>query len=47
LWSLKPAVIAAAACGAARDIGDACSFMPLLDWGAMEHTALRTRLFVS
>jgi urease accessory protein len=47
LWHLKPAVIAAAARGAACDPGEACCFMPLLDWGAMEHTALRTRLFVS
>ncbi len=47
LWNLKPTVIEAAARGAARDDGDACCFMPLLDWGAMEHTALRTRLFVS
>jgi len=47
LWNLKPTVIAAAARGTARDPGDACCFMPLLDWGAMEHTALRTRLFVS
>jgi urease accessory protein len=47
LWNLKPAVIAAAARGAAHDTGGACCFMPLLDWGAMEHTVLRTRLFVS
>lgn len=47
LWNLKPAVIAAATRSGAREPGDACCFMPLLDWGAMEHTALRTRLFVS
>ncbi len=47
LWNLKPAVIAAATRGVARDPGEACCFMPLLDWGAMEHPALRTRLFVS
>jgi urease accessory protein UreF len=32
---------------AACAIDDVCCFMPLLDWGAMEHPALQTRLFVS
>ncbi|MGA8367948.1 MAG: urease accessory protein UreF [Candidatus Acidiferrales bacterium] len=47
LWNLKPAMIAAAARVGARESGDASCFTPLLDWGAMEHTALWTRLFVS
>jgi len=47
LWNLKPAMIAAAARAGAHVASDARCFMPLLDWGAMEHTALRTRLFVS
>lgn len=47
LWNLKPAIIAAARRSAAFAIDDACCFMPLLDWGAMEHPALSTRLFIS
>lgn len=47
LWNLKPAIIETAS----RTIGcapeDACCFTPLVDWGAMEHPALRTRLFIS
>ncbi len=47
LWNLKPAMIETA--GRSRDCGiDKVScFMPLLDWGAMEHPALSTRLFIS
>ena len=26
---------------------DVCCFNPLIDWGAMEHPALGTRLFIS
>jgi len=47
LWNLKPATIAAANRSAACALDDACCFMPLLDWGAMEHPALSTRLFIS
>jgi len=47
LWDLKPAIAATAAASAACEPSDACCFMPLLDVGAMEHPALRTRLFVS
>jgi urease accessory protein len=47
LWNLKPAVIDAANRSAACALDDACCFMPLLDWGAMEHPALSTRLFIS
>ncbi len=47
LWNLKPAMIDAANRSAACALDDACCFMPLLDWGAMEHPALSTRLFIS
>src|SRR5277367_1564635 len=47
LWNLKPAIIAAANHSATCALDDACCFMPLLDWGAMEHPALNTRLFIS
>ncbi len=47
LWNLKPAILAAANRSAACALDDACCFMPLLDWGAMEHPALATRLFIS
>jgi urease accessory protein len=47
LWSIKPAILETANRSATCAIDDACCFMPLLDWGAMEHPALRTRLFVS
>jgi urease accessory protein len=47
LWNLKPAIIEAANRGATCSLDDACCFMPLLDWGAMEHPALSTRLFIS
>jgi urease accessory protein len=42
LWGLKPAILRAAERSAG---GDADSL--LLDWGAMEHPALSTRLFIS
>jgi urease accessory protein len=47
LWELKPAMIETAGRSAACALDDACCFMPLLDWGAMEHPALTTRLFIS
>jgi urease accessory protein len=47
LWSLKPEIIETAARSATCDIDDAFCFMPILDWGAMEHPGLSTRLFVS
>jgi urease accessory protein len=47
MWNLKPAIIETAARSAACTLDDACCFMPLLDWGAMEHPALPTRLFIS
>jgi len=47
LWNLKPAMIEAAERSRAATIDDVCCFMPLLDWAAMEHPALTTRLFIS
>jgi urease accessory protein len=47
LWNLKPAILETAKRSAACALDDACCFMPLLDWGAMEHPALGTRLFIS
>jgi urease accessory protein len=47
LWDLKPVIIEAANRSATCALDDACCFMPLLDWGAMEHPALGTRLFIS
>jgi urease accessory protein len=47
LWDAKPAMIETAERSTARGVDDAFSFMPVLDWGAMEHPALTTRLFIS
>jgi len=47
LWDIKPAIIEAAKRNAECPAEDARCFMPLLDWGGMEHPALTTRLFVS
>lgn len=47
LWDLKPAMIGAAKRSSVCGVEEASCFMPLLDWGAMEHPALTTRLFVS
>lgn len=47
LWNLKPALIEAAERSREHTIDDACCFTPMLDWGAMEHSALTTRLFIS
>ena len=47
LWNLKPAIVAAAAGSASLTLETVSCTMPLLDWGAMEHPALATRLFVS
>jgi urease accessory protein len=47
LWNLKPAMIEVAASSAGLSLDRATCTMPLLDWGAMEHPALPTRLFVS
>jgi urease accessory protein len=47
LWNLKLALAEVAARSAGCSLEMASCTMPLLDWGAMEHTALSTRLFVS
>jgi urease accessory protein len=47
LWNLKPVIIEAESCSAALSLDNLSSFTPLLDWGAMEHPALSTRLFIS
>lgn len=47
LWNLNPAIIGAASRSAKLSLDHLSSFTPLLDWGAMEHPALSTRLFIS
>jgi urease accessory protein len=47
LWELKAAMIGAAARSAECSVDDVCCFMPVLEWGAMEHPGLTTRLFIS
>ena len=47
LWNLKPAMIDTAKHSLASRFDDVCCFNPLIDWGAMEHPALGTRLFIS
>jgi urease accessory protein len=47
LWDLKPVMIETAKRSSVCGVEDASCFMPLLDWGAMEHPALTTRLFIS
>ncbi len=46
LWKLKPAIAQAAASRTYAPEDVPC-FTPLLDWGAMEHPAVFTRLFIS
>jgi urease accessory protein len=47
LWDLKPAIVEVMTRSRECAVDDAAGFMPLLDWGAMEHPALATRLFIS
>ena len=47
LWNLKPAMVEIAAGSASLTLETVSCTMPLLDWGAMEHPALATRLFIS
>jgi len=47
LWDLKGHIIDAARSSAEFTIHDVPCFLPLLDWGAMEHPELFTRLFIS
>lgn len=47
VWDLKPAMMEAAGRSAACSLDNFSAFTPLVDWGAMEHPALPTRLFIS
>jgi urease accessory protein len=47
LWEMKPAIVEAVERSRTRELEQVTCFMPLLDWGAMEHPALPTRLFIS
>ena len=47
LWGVKPAIVETMRRSATCSVDDASCFMPVLDWGAMEHPALPTRLFIS
>jgi urease accessory protein len=47
LWDLKPSILQAAERSGPGDVDSAHSFTPLFEWGAMEHPALSTRLFIS
>ena len=47
LWDLKPVIVETAKRSETLGVEDGCCFTPLLDWAAMEHPALRTRLFIS
>jgi urease accessory protein len=47
LWNLKPAIVETADRSARCSLDEVSCFMPLLDWGAMEHPALATRLFIT
>ncbi len=47
LWNLKPAIVEVGAESARMSLEAVTCTMPLLDWAAMEHPALTTRLFVS
>jgi len=47
LWNLKPAIVETLVLSANYTLDAVSCFMPLLDWGAMEHPALATRLFIS
>lgn len=47
LWNLKPVIVEVAKDSAKLTLETVSCTMPLLDWGAMEHPAVRTRLFIS
>ena len=47
LWNLKPAIVETSELSANCTLDTVDCFMPLLDWGAMAHPALPTRLFIS
>jgi urease accessory protein len=47
LWNLKPTIVEVTADSKSLTLETVSCTMPLLDWGAMEHPALKTRLFIS
>lgn len=47
VWELKAAIIEAAGRSTSVTLDSVCTFTPVHDWGAMEHPALATRLFIS
>jgi urease accessory protein len=47
LWSLKSLMLEVVRESSRQTLDEMSCFMPLLDWGAMEHPALATRLFIS
>jgi len=47
LWNLKPAIAETSELSALFTLETVNCFTPMLDWGAMEHSALATRLFIS
>jgi urease accessory protein len=47
LWNLKPAIVETSVLSASFTLDTVSCFTPLLDWAAMEHPALPTRLFIS
>src|SRR5271168_1857657 len=47
LWNVKSVIAKVASRSSNCSLSDVSSFTPLLDWGAMEHPALQTRLFIS
>lgn len=47
LWDLKPGIVESARRSEVFTTQDVCCFLPMLDWGAMEHPELFTRLFIS
>jgi urease accessory protein len=47
LWNLKPTIVEVTADSKSLTLETLSCTMPLLDWGAMEHPALKTRLFIS
>jgi urease accessory protein UreF len=47
LWHVKSPIVAAARSSGQFTIHEVSCFLPQLDWGAMEHPDLFTRLFIS
>jgi urease accessory protein len=47
LWNLKPSMVEAAQSSSEATTDDVSGFLPMLDWGSMEHPELLTRLFIS